>query len=154
MLNVAGARYGWLYLNGKLRADPCIGKGPITKGPFTLNHGDVIAIKMENDDGSSPHLFYGLALWMLNQRKMIATGVDEWRAIKISEVSSGDYTSRSFNSCSWSKAVVLSNAVQNFAGKTPSPHTLGGGAKYIWAKDAGDIDTVLFRHVVGGENCP
>lgn len=59
-----------------------------------------------------------------------------------------NFKSVDFNSCSWPVVVVLTNVENNIGQNAPSPSALPGGAKYVWATDAGKFDIAFFRLVV------
>lgn len=160
-LSITLARHGWMFLNGKHIGDIHLNKG-IVKRDLILAPGDVLSIKIDNYWGirnnrytSHPHHFYGMAAWLQTVSKVYATGLHDWKAIKMSGIApgSGSFKDKNFNSCFWPKPVVLQDIEGTVMGNAPAPSQLEAGARYIWAKDAGEFDVVLFRLVIGGEDC-
>lgn len=158
-IHVEAGRHAWVYHNGVHLGDihtHSKSHRAIVKSR-TFKTGDVIAIKVNNlfglqnrDYASHPHRFYGMAAWIQTMTKTYATGMQDWKAIKMYP-GSGRFLYSSFSSCSWPRAQILSNV--RSTGTSAAVAALKGGAKYVWAKDAGELDLVLFRFVVGGEAC-
>lgn len=111
-----------------------------------LQDGDVISI-IARDTG----IWYGAIAALHYRDQFYITGRDDWRAVKkFTEEIPSNWMFQGFNACSWPKAIVRRNKGVFNPGKCRFfPYYTG--ASYVWAKGAGENDTIFLRHVVGNK---
>lgn len=110
-----------------------------------LKVGDVISIQAWDSSGGG----YGVIAVIEYQGKIIKTGStdgDGWRAKK--KPTDEDYWMKgSYSTCSWQAP----DGQRLYAGNAKVPKKYG--AKYVWAKNAGENDVAFLRYRLGGEGC-
>lgn len=123
----------------------------VGKARIPLATGDVISM-IASDKG----LWYGAVMDVKFRRQHYATGQDGWKAVKKFEAREGvnekAWMLPEYSGCLWPDVKILSNPQRMIAGKArgfPSRSK----AKYVWASNAGESDTIFLRHMLGGENC-
>lgn len=133
-----------LFVNGRIRASA----QDFTKfhrKDLRLSRGDVVAIVATDTGGG-----YGLIAAILIGTRQFATGVHDWRATKAFKgKDSRAWQTKSYDPCDWPTAVVHNDNV----GKADGFPFDSTRAVYVWARDAGEGDTVFARIRIGGDNC-
>lgn len=149
-INFAADNKGALFVNG-------MEKGSVSHWNefktilVPLSKGDVISI-VAVDYG----VWYGVIANLEYDGKQYGTGGEHWKARKKFDLAGvknkNAWMLPGYTTCGWRKAQTRPRENEFFAGKAKDfPATLN--AKYVWAKDAGEKNTIFMRLVVGGEVC-
>lgn len=140
----AGDNKVTMYVNGVFKA-VTTDWGVTKKVNLNLNKGDVVAFKVE-DFG----VWWGL-IAAIKTGGWYSTGSEEWRAEKAFNIAgdSNAWMMPWYNACGWNKPQVLPNAGKIFPGKSANFPYAQTGAKYVWARGAGENSVIYVRTVIG-----
>lgn len=152
-ITFAADNLGSLYVNGQKYQSVGHWKD-VGSVSVSLFEGDVVSIQAQ-DKG----VWYGVIADIEYNGVHYGTGSSDWKARKSFDVrmesdgkSREGWMLQNYSSCDWPVAIVRPRADVYFAGKAQD-FPAGLDAKYVWASDAGQGDTIFMRFVVGGERC-
>lgn len=146
----AADNQGTVFVNGKKKGFVSHWR-KVGRISIRLYKGDVISIKAA-DFG----VWYGVIADLEYGGKHYGTGSNDWKAVKKFDLvglkNKNAWMLPTYSTCNWPTAAVRPRENEYFPGKAKDfPHNLK--AKYVWASDADEKDTVFMRLVVGGEKC-
>lgn len=110
-----------------------------------VRRGDVIAVSVRAQKGPK-----GVIVDVYHSKTHYPTGRGHWKVHKFVKTWQPKWKFPSFSSCKWERGVRAARVVRavGFPYKTSR-------ARYVWAdpNESGSPNSLILRHVVGGENC-
>lgn len=136
----------WLYINGR-KAGSSLIRGRYVTISRKVRRGDVITLMGRGRGKTS-----GIIMDAFYNSRHYPSGAGFWKTHKFMPSWKSKWRRKSFSSCTWRRAKIISTSSITAVRGFPFRSTR---AKYVWSDRWAGKGTnfVIFRHVIGGERC-